>query len=112
MIFRKPTTVIVQIQAKIVWQLAQDPESKVWIGVCPDLNLNAEGDTFPDVLACAGDAMKLLFQDLFEENELDTYLQRRGWRRQGDPVPGAKVRFDTPFDFTRVPIGAIATATA
>jgi len=97
----KKRTVIVRIEAKnIVWQGFQDPETGKWIGVCKALNLNAAGDTFQDLQACANDAMALLFADLLSEGDLQGFLRANGWSL-GTPLPGPGVRplFDIPADW-------------
>lgn len=97
---RKP--VIVQIQAQILWEVHHDPESNKWIGVCRMLNLNAVGDTWGEFVECANEAMQLLFEDLFEDGELEEFLRLNGWHPQTPlPARGTRTRFDIPFDWER-----------
>jgi predicted RNase H-like HicB family nuclease len=92
--------VIVQVQAKnIAWAGYQDPKTGTWIGVCQALNLNAVGDTFAELQACANEAMDLLFTDLLEDGELDAFLRRNGWSLKAAPSPGAHPRFDVPANW-------------
>ena len=101
-LFRKKS-VIIQLQATVQWEVANDPENGQWIGICRMLNLNAVGDTWGEFVECANEAMQLLFVDLFEEGELAAFLHRNGWRlstplpTHGTPTP----RFDIPFDWEK-----------
>lgn len=89
----------VQIQGQIFWIAHRDPATGRWLGVCPPLNLNAVGDTFAELQVCANDAMALLFLDLFESGELQTFLMKNGWQAIGLPGTGAAPRFDIPADW-------------
>ena len=78
----------------LVWNIAKDPDSGGWFGVCDDLNLNADGETLEDLDQCIGEVMSLLFLDLSLDGELEEFLQARGWEAIS-PVPrGEAVRFD------------------
>jgi predicted RNase H-like HicB family nuclease len=101
---RKPQPrIVAQIEGKVVWQIARDTDSDNWIGFCPVLNLTAVGDTFDELQACMGEAMSLLFTDLLADNELEAFLQARGWRlHQQLPAPDVNVKFDMPWDWERV----------
>lgn len=106
-------TFTVQIEGNILWQFAQDPETQQWVGVCHHLNLNALGDTFAEVQACASDAMEGLFRDLLESNELDEFLRQNGWRvADGLPAPGQQARFDVPYRQERTTVKELLAATA
>ena len=99
--FRKQR-VIVQIEANLVWKVLRDPATDTWIGVCDALNMNAVGDTWAEFQECANEAMSLLFTDLFEDGELESYLRANGWHLGSPaPAPGSKPRFDIPFDSHR-----------
>ena len=90
--------VVVRIRAtNIVWRGVQDPKTGHWIGVCDALNLNAVGDTYLELQACANEAVALLMTDLFETGELEAFLRRNGWTPGGQlPHTGARVAFDVP----------------
>jgi hypothetical protein len=98
-LFGKPKTVLVQIQGTMMWEGYYDLPAKTWIGICKALNLNAIGDTWPELQACANDAMEALFQDLLKTGELEEFLRVNRWRKQGEAEPGAQVRFDVPSDW-------------
>lgn len=105
----------VQIEANLNWEMTQDAETRTWVGRCSALNLNASGDTYFELLEAAAEAMQLLFQDLFEDDELDRFLRRNGWvpsmsvsREPGKRTP----RFDVPFTTQRREVGSFQTAVA
>ncbi len=99
MFWRTAQTVRVRIEANVEWRVAQDPDSGEWIGVCPALNLNAAGDTFAELHQCAGEAMHLLFLDLFKEGELEAFLREHGWTPDIRlPKQGSNPSFDTSYN--------------
>ena len=101
----------VQINANVMWQATYDPEAGSWIGVCPDLNLNAVGDSYGQLLECAVDAMQLLFEDLLAEHELEAFRRRHGWALAEEVgAEQEQVRFDVPFSVERVTPQAMALA--
>ena len=101
MVFGKKKPAIVRVEARnIIWQGFQDPETGTWIGVCKALNLNAAGDTFQELQACANDAMALLFADLLKDGELQEFLRVNGWSLGTPlPAPGTLTQFDIPADW-------------
>ncbi|MBI2071605.1 MAG: hypothetical protein HYW06_03465 [Gemmatimonadetes bacterium] len=101
MLFGKKKAVIVKVEAtNILWQGHQDPQTGTWVGVCKALNLNAAGDTFQELQACANDAMALLFTDLLNEGELADFLRVNGWSLGTQlPAPGIRPLFDIPADW-------------
>jgi hypothetical protein len=104
-------TVTVEIEAKILWQVARDPDSGEWVGVCQMLNLNAIGDTWAEMMECANEAMGLLMDNLFQTGELDAFLRKNNWRPTTNlPAAGTKTRFDVPFDWERTSIGNVVAA--
>ncbi len=94
------TTPIVKIAANVNWEIAQDPDSGLWIGVCDALRLNADGETFQELQECMSEAMELLFLDLYEEGDLEEFLHDHGWTMQ-EPATAApaasRPRFDVPY---------------
>jgi hypothetical protein len=91
--------ILVQIDAQLAWQVAHNPIEGRYIGVCKPLNLNAVGDTWVEFTECANEAMQLLFEDLFEQGELEAFLRNHGWSPR-TPLPAvghARPRFDVPF---------------
>lgn len=93
--------VLVRIEATIVWTFAIDPQSDEWVGACPVLNLNAIGETWEEVNSVASEAMRALFEDLFQSGELEAFLRELGWHVPPLPTPGSRPRFDVPFTANR-----------
>lgn len=102
-IFSPPKKVVVQIEASILWEAVYDPQKRIWMGVCNALNLNAVGDTWADLQACANEAMQLLFEDLAESGELTSYLQRMNWQisSPATTLAGTTPKFDVPTAWKR-----------
>lgn len=94
---------VVKIEGKVQWQVMYDHRAKVYIGVCPMLNLNAIGDTWIEFTQVANDAMGGLFLDLVRTNEFDAFMRERGWRSGPLPPSGVTPRFDLPFEPQVVP---------
>ncbi len=93
---------LVRVETNVSWRVAFDAQARVYVGVCDMLNLNAIGDTWSEFQECANEAMALLFQDLFECNELDAFLLRNGWKLMATPPPGHEPVFDVPWDHTNI----------
>lgn len=68
-----------QIQGNVRWEVAFEPDAKVYVGVCRMLNLNAIGDTWIDFQDCAADAMGALFLDLFMSGDFEGFMRANGW---------------------------------
>jgi hypothetical protein len=108
----RPRAVKVQFDATVTWHYAQDPETGAWIGVCPALNLNAVGDTWAEMQEAVVEATGLLFVDLFEAGELESFLREKGWHVSQLPKPGQRVQFDVPLNVSRAPIQELVPAGA
>ena len=100
----------IQIATNLRWNYAQDPASGYWIAECPSLKLTVQGETLSEMHASAQEAMQLLFLDLFEDGELDAFLEARGWRTQ--PALAREydedIEFDVEYSAARQPTLAIA----
>ena len=91
---------VIQIQATIVWFAHRDPDSGMWIGVCPTLNLNALGETWADLQDCANQAMALLFAERLAAGEFDAFVKHQNWQvRYGVSRTGSEPRFDIPTEW-------------
>ena len=108
--FGKKNVVMVRIEANITWQAAHDEQSSMWIGACPALNLNALGETWIELQENASEALELLLQDLFLENELEAFLRQRGWHVTEIPPPGSNPNFDVPFKVERKEIAKLVAS--
>ena len=102
MIFGRKEPAHVQITATLTWEVVQDPHTGQYIGVCRPLNLNGMGASWVEFQECANEAIQLLFQDLFEDDELEAFLRRNGWRMTGEVQPGQTPVFDVPADITQL----------
>ena len=60
----------VEIDGTVEWNVAKDEESGLWVGVCPALNLNTDGKTFPELWEGMNEAIGMLFSVLHEDREL------------------------------------------
>jgi predicted RNase H-like HicB family nuclease len=90
--------VLVEIRARVRWQVAQDVTDGHWFGVCPDLNVSAAGDSWTEFQECASEAMSLLFQNLFKRGEMEGFLRRHGWTTNRPlPEPGTRATFVVPY---------------
>lgn len=89
---------MIRLDAKIQWNISQSREGR-WIGRCDPLNLSMEGTSLDELRLNIDDAVQLLLMDLLESGDLDTFLERRGWRRHGGPGrPGEAPVFDVPIE--------------
>lgn len=88
----------VEIKASLSWEVARDPETQTWIGICRDLNLNAIGDTWAEFQAGANDAIALLLTQLLRHGQLEKFLRDHGWT-PAVPLPArdARVHWDVPY---------------
>lgn len=71
--------------------------------MCPQLNINAAGDSWTELLEAMGEATALLFASLLESGELHAFLRAQGWQAVGPlPSPDARrVKFDVPFNLSQ-----------
>ncbi len=103
---------LVKIEAQVVWRFGRDPDNGDWIAVCDELHMTAIGDTIIELQECANEAVALLFTDLLEEGELDSFLRINGWNLltplPSGPRPG--VTFDVPQDFRRTSVRELVPA--
>lgn len=110
---RKPRTVLVRIEGRVEWKIAQDPASGTYIGVCPALRLNAIGDSWTEFWEAANETTGLLFLSLLKAGEMDGFLHEHGFRL-GSPLPtaGERPHFDMPFgvSWANSPGELVATA--
>jgi hypothetical protein len=70
------------VEANLVWEVGQDPDSGLYIGVCRPLNLN----------------------------ELQAFLHRNHWKMLGEIVPGQSPVFDVPFEIRRTAVRELVGA--
>lgn len=91
---------IVRCEGQVDWTAFLDAASGRWIGVCPALNLAAEGETWSELQAEANDALVQLMHELLEAGELAQFLSAHGWRAEVPPdVRASDVVIDIPAPF-------------
>jgi len=89
----------VSIEAKVQWIAFQSSASKRMIGVCDMLNISVEADSEDELRSLIPEAMNLLLTDLLSDNELEQFLQEKGWRALNLPErPDSDVQFNIPFE--------------
>jgi hypothetical protein len=69
-----------------------------WVGVCDQLAITVQSDTWAHLLEDIGLTINAMFIDLTESNELEPFLREHDWKRGDDiPTQSAGVWFDLPF---------------
>ena len=87
---------VVHIEAEIPWRIGR-ADGEHWVGICDPLELTVESETWADLMEDIALTLDAMLHDLLSNNELDQFLQDRGWTAHG-PTDGAEaVRFDVPF---------------
>jgi hypothetical protein len=91
------TGTLVRIEGNLHWGCLRT-QSGEWVAVCDPLKLTLQSDTFANLMEDISLTINDVFRDLLASNELDRFLQDRGWHAVNaiprDPV---NVRFDMPF---------------
>lgn len=89
----------IQIDANIKWVVQQQPSGR-FVAWCDELGLTVEGDNQADLASVIGEAMHVLFTDLFQEGDLAEFLRDHGWKTNS-PLPERAtedgVAFEVPF---------------
>ena len=90
---KRPKTVTIQaVEGRVPWRVYRNPDSGRWIAACDALSITVSADTEADIHDVAASAMDLLFKDLFESGELDSFLRSAGWKASEQlPRPHATV---------------------
>ena len=92
-------TPTIAINANVQWRVARLKSGR-FMAVCDPLGVTTEGDDVPDVFGMIGETMQCLFLDLLMDNELDKFLQDRGWsaNKPHEFHPHEEVAFDVPWE--------------
>lgn len=92
------TTITIEVESALQWT-AVHTRSGVWVAECEALGLTMEGDSLDDLHGVIGEACGALFADLFEDDELDEFLESHGWRADNlaDVPAGQEVEFEVPW---------------
>lgn len=90
----KPT--VMRVEGNISWRVVSG-EGNVYVGICDALNLTVEAEYFEDLIRSIIDALQLLFQSLWEHNELNDFISKMGWNLTSPEDLGPEVHFDVPW---------------
>ena len=90
-----------RIDARLSWIIVLDGDDGRWLGLCPTLNLNADGRTYGELQECIVEVLDLLFTDLHESGELDAFLRAHGWNARELPAVPNYPMFDVPYHTER-----------
>lgn len=104
----------IQAQMKLQWLTFQDPASGRWIAVCDPLKITVGADKWGELAENIDDSLLALIVDLYENNEFDEFMRKRGWKLM-NPMPAKideNVRFDIPMDIQRMHARDYQNATA
>lgn len=90
---------LIQINANLVWEASQGVESNHWIGNCPALGIATEAETLDELHSLIPEAIHLLMIDLLEDDELDQFLEDRGWTADRQETMGTgEPEFRVPWN--------------
>lgn len=106
---------LVRIDTKLEWQIARDPSSNRWVGVCRPLAITAEGETWAELTSILAEIVSELLVDLYRDGELAKFLQDRGWQpliALPTKMPREGLKFDIPMDLKRVPVTTLSAKSA
>ena len=106
---------LVRIDTQLAWQIARDPSSDRWVGVCPALAITAEAETWAELTSILAENVSELLLDLYRDGELAKFLQDRGWHpliALPAKMPREGLKFDIPMDITRVPVTSLSAKSA
>lgn len=84
---------------KFVWRVYQDGD--LWVASNDELSLTTCGETYAELQESIHDILSHLLTDLVKTGELDAFLTKHGWEREGEPVSGGDVQFDVPWYLDR-----------
>lgn len=90
----------VELQAQVDWKFFKDRASGYWIAVCEPLQQTVSAATWAELNESIAQTLDLLFQELLQRNELESFLKSHGWKLLTDQPPTSRsrnVRFDVPW---------------
>lgn len=91
------TTVIRIVGGNVACQCFQAKGGN-WVAVCEPLKLTVQAETWAALMEDFGLTLNAVLRDLLSSNELEKFLQDRGWQLSGAiPARPENVRFDVPF---------------
>ncbi|MFQ5761151.1 MAG: hypothetical protein ACE5HM_09280, partial [Acidiferrobacterales bacterium] len=69
-----------QPTAPVEWRAYRDTETDGWLSVCDTLGRSAVGETWARLCATIFETQHALFNDLFVQGELASFLKNHGWQ--------------------------------
>ncbi|MBA3526151.1 MAG: hypothetical protein H0T82_04440 [Sphingomonas sp.] len=79
---------IIRLNANIAWMAERGADSNHWIGICDVLGISTEADSLDELHGLIPEAIHLLMVDLVEDDDLDEFLQDRGWTASQEETDG------------------------
>ncbi len=86
---------VVRIDGQVEWLVGRNSETGVCVGICDVLGITLQTGSWSEMAEEIGAVQNLLFQDLCEKGEFDSFLRHQGWSVIGEPDKDAI--FDLPF---------------
>ena len=88
----------IELGAQLQWEVSRS-ENGLWIAVCDAVGLTMQSDSLDELYSVVDESTQLLFEDLFEDGELDSFLKARGWASiPVSPEADGEVEFRVPFE--------------
>lgn len=87
----------IQVKSRVQWQVSKADRGTGYVAVCEPLALTLEADSLDDLESIIGEALQLLFTDLFLDNEFHDFLMARGWRAKDIPEDDGDIEFQVPW---------------
>lgn len=92
-------TMVVKVEATILWQFRSIGSGTRWMAVCEPLQLAVEALSRDELPGMINETLQLVLTDLLRENELDGFLREHGWTAKDlhKVGPTDDVEFDIPW---------------
>ncbi len=89
----------IYVEGQVEWKFFRDANSKYWIAVCEPLKQTVSGETWTELNESIAQTIDLVFRELLEKDELESFLRRQGWKleRREQLLRSRNVRFDVPW---------------
>ena len=79
----------IEITTDLVWHVAQDPDTLLYIASCDQLGISTRAVTFAQLYDHAFETSENLLRALHSEGALEAFLSERemAWEHRGRPTP-------------------------
>lgn len=86
----------IEVTSDIVWHVAQDPDTLLFVASCAVFGLSTRAVTFNQMYDNAFETTENLLRALHAEDVLALFLNERGlrWEQRGRATPAATTRFE------------------